>query len=242
MQNPCRIQKEFDVLAKAIGDVIGDAEADDSDIDVVMREIAAVKTIHPVLPSLIAIIRQMVHENARVSGRTEILFNVTRLIYAMLSRTQFGVEAYYDQILPPLLTCLLGRRLGRGDHWSLRDYAASIVQETFRMHADPVSRGRTAKTMVAALTDNQTPLESIYGAIRGLAALGQDVFRFQFLPHLPALLLGLERAAVANDKLEGDDRAAVDEKISLLCQAIQETTGFGDREDMNGAHLMDTTL
>lgn len=239
---PDSIRKEFDIFAEAITDVINDAEADDADLDDVMREIATRKSLHPVLPTLTGTIRNSVYENARVSGRTEILFNVTRLIYAMLCRNQFGIEAYYDQLLPPLLTCLLGRRLGRGDHWLLRDYAASIVHETFQMHTDPVARGRTAKTMVAVLTDKHAPLESVYGAIRGLAALGQDVFRMQFLPHLPALLLGLERAAVANDKLEGEDRAVVDEKISLVCHAIEETASFGDRGDMNGTHLMDTTL
>lgn len=236
------MRKGFDAFAETIERVIGDPEAADSEFDAILREVAAVRTIHPVLPHFISIIRLKVHENARASGRTEILFNITRLIYAIFSRSQFGVEAYYDQILPALLTCLLGRRLGRGDHWSLRDHAAFVVQETFRMHDDPVSRGRTAKTMVSVLTDKQSPLESIYGAIRGLAALGQAVFRFQFLPHLPALLFGLERAAVANDKLEGDARAVVDEKISFVCQAIENATSLQGREEMEAKHLMDVTL
>lgn len=237
-----RIQTEFDVFRQAVETVIGDAEAEDERVDVILRDIASMTTIQPVLAQLVTYVRRMVHENARVSGRTEILFNVTRLIYAMLSRAKFGIQVYYDQILVPLLTCLLGRRLGRGDHWAVRDNAASVLEETLRMHPDPVCRGRTAKTLVAVLTDKDSPLESVYGSIRGLAALGPDVFRMQFIPHLPALLLGLEKAAVANDKLDGDDKAAVDEKISLVCQAIEETANLDDREEMNGKDLMDITL
>lgn len=227
---------------KTVEDVIADAEIESASVDAVLRDIATMKTIHPVLAQLVALIRSMVHENARASGRTEILYHATRVIYAMLSRNHFGIEAYYGQILAPLLTCLLGRRLGRGDHWSLRDNAAFVLEEAFRLHPDPVCCGRTAKTLVAVLTDKHSPLESIYGSIRGLASLGRDVFQLQFLPHLPALLIGLERAAGANDELEGDDKAVVDEKISLVCQAIEETADLADREEMKGEHLMDTTL
>lgn len=213
--------KHFDSLSNTVMSALGET-VDEAQVELALKVVAEVETVQPVLADFVRFIRNKVHENARASGCTDILVNATRLLHALFCRERFGVEAYYDHLLPALLTCLLGRKLGTGDHWGLRDLAASVLEATFQIHNEPLSRGRTAKTLVSVLTDQHAPLESVYGAIRGLAALGEDLFQSQVVPHVPALLRGLEAAASACSKLDEALKELVEEKIGRLCQLLDD--------------------
>eukprot|EP00177_Eucheuma_denticulatum_P000403 GFKZ01000698.1.p2 GENE.GFKZ01000698.1~~GFKZ01000698.1.p2 ORF type:complete len:313 (-),score=43.93 GFKZ01000698.1:1326-2264(-) len=198
---------------------------------VVCAKLEAMKGTVAVLGPLVSYIRRKVHENARASGTSDVLANVVLLMHAVFRNRNFGVEMYHDALVQALLTCLLGRRLGRGDHWVVRDLAAVVMQEMFAEFEEPVVRGRVGKTLVAVLTDSEAGLESLYGAIRGLSAMGRAVFDLQMRPHLPALLSALERAAEGCEKLDADLRGAVEEKIGYVCRAIEEVTNGQKREE-----------
>lgn len=197
----------------------------------VCAKVKGTKDVVVVLGPLVSYMRRKVHEHARASGTSEVLANVVLLMYAVFQNRNFGTEMYHDALVQALLTCLLGRRLGRGDHWVVRDLAAVVLQEMFAEFEEPVIRGRVGKTLVAVLTDSEAWLESVYGAIRGLSAMGRAVFDLQMRPHLPALLSALEKAAEGCEGLDADLRAEVEEKVGYVCRAIGEVTNGDEREE-----------
>lgn len=183
------------------------------------------------IKNLVTYVKRRVEENARSGGSSDVLRYIVRVIYAMFGTRWFGVEVFIDDLMQALLTCMLGKILGEGDHWAVRDLAAVVLQEVLWRYNDAVVRGRVGKTIVAVLTDSQTNLESVYGAIRGLSAMGRDVFDLQMTPHLPALLLAVERTADACEGLEERSREVVEEKIAYVCRAIADVTAEGDERE-----------
>lgn len=183
------------------------------------------------MTGLVSYVRRRVGENARSGGSSDVLRYIVRVICAMFGTRWFGVEVFMDDLMQALLTCMLGKILGEGDHWAVRDLAAIVLQEVLWRFGDVVVRGRVGKTIVAVMTDSQANLESVYGAIRGLSAMGRNVFEMQMTPHLPALLLALERTADACEGLEERPREVVEEKIAYVCRAIAEVTAEGEEKE-----------
>ena len=98
-----------------------------------------------------------------------------------------------SSIVPPILTCLVGKRLGDPsgpgcyEHYKLRDYAASLLKLVCRRF------GSSSHTLLSRLTraclkhflDPTKPLGTHYGAIVGLAAVGgRESVRVLILPNL----------------------------------------------------------
>lgn len=89
------------------------------------------------------------------------------------------LEPYLHQLLPSILTCLVGKTLcadpASDDHWALRDYSASLLEKIVLSFGSAfvTLQPRLAKTLVGALLDFARPLTTHYGAIKGIAALGK---------------------------------------------------------------------
>lgn len=243
VQRPVGIEGKWIVINEGpeehdlVGDVADAIKAGGEEkLHVVCARIEAVEAGPARLAALVAYVRKCVEENARSGGNSDVLRHTARVICAMFGTRYFGVEVFVDDLMQALLTCLLGRRLGDGDHWTVRNLAAMVLQQVLCRLEDAVVRGRVGKTIVAVLTDSQTNLESVYGAIRGLSAMGKDVFEMQMRPHLPALLLALERATDACEALDERSRELVEEKIAYVCRAIADVTSRESREDNNSGH------
>lgn len=99
--------------------------------------------------------------------------------------------------MPPVLTCLLGKRLcedpAREPHWDLRQEAAQLIGYICRTFGDAYTTliPRVSKTLMKTLLDGEKPLASHFGAIVGIAALGQNAFVSLLLPILPDYLAAL---------------------------------------------------
>ncbi len=129
-------------------------------------------------------------------------------------------------IVPPVLTCLVGRHLGSSPtptaHYPLRDHAASILGAIARKYAKSshTLRPRLARTCLKHFLDPAKPLGTTYGGIIGLLAVGgPEVVRVLVVPNLKdfEMVLGSERGA-------DDDLARKLEKekvISALLQGIE---------------------
>lgn len=93
-------------------------------------------------------------------------------------------------IVPPILTCLIGKRLGdpsTGDHFKLRDLAASLVRKVCEKYGDSshTLRPRLTRTCLKHFLDPSKPLGTHYGAIKGLAAIGgREAVRILIVPNL----------------------------------------------------------
>lgn len=79
------------------------------------------------------------------------------------------LELYLESLLPPLLTCVLTKRLGGApleDHWAVREAAAAAVAAVVaRYGGQPGNlRQRVAKQLVNAYADPSKSLACHYGA------------------------------------------------------------------------------
>lgn len=119
------------------------------------------------------------------------LVSLMRFQEALLKSEHFHLEPYLHQLMPCMLTCLVGKQLcadpANDDHWALRDLAARLVA-TVCTHfgtAYPTLRPRVTKTLLQALLDPAKPLTTHYGAVCGLSRLGHAVTQTLLLPNLP---------------------------------------------------------
>ncbi|KZF20308.1 transcription initiation factor TFIID subunit D5 [Xylona heveae TC161] len=136
-----------------------------------------------------------------------ILTQMMQLTSAMLDNSSLYVDPYVASIIPPILTCLIGRRLGGGGggaggggvdsnnasgpsplaHFALRDIAASLIAKisTKYAKASHTLNPRLARTCLKHFLDPHRSFGVHYGAIHGLTAIGgADIVRVLILPNL----------------------------------------------------------
>ena len=94
------------------------------------------------------------------------------------------------QLMPPLLTCVVGKRLGREGndaHWTLRRESAQVVAGLCRQHSARYAelQSRVLKTMLSSLLDKTKPLSTHYGASVCFAAFGPRVVDKFLVVNLP---------------------------------------------------------
>eukprot|EP00761_Pharyngomonas_kirbyi_P000328 gb/GECH01000328.1/.p1 GENE.gb/GECH01000328.1/~~gb/GECH01000328.1/.p1 ORF type:complete len:572 (+),score=78.98 gb/GECH01000328.1/:1-1716(+) len=149
---------------------------------IALETLATTPGVHQLLPYFCRFVVDEVAANLR---SLDTLCNLMELVRALLANPHVHIELYLHQLMPAILTCLVGKRLCHKDyedHWRLRDMAAEIVASICRSYgtAYHTLQPRITKTMLHAFLDTERPHTTHYGAIVGLTALG---------PHVTQLLL-----------------------------------------------------
>lgn len=134
-----------------------------------------------------------------------------RLLRALLDSPFLRIELYLHQMMPPLLTCLVGKKLcetSTQDHWTLRDYVAETITLISKKYGENYKtlQPRIAKTLVQAFMDMSKPFPTYYGSIVGITGLGAEVIELLLLPHLDAFYKKVEVEIKSEDlvrQLEG---------------------------------------
>eukprot|EP00698_Gefionella_okellyi_P004198 TRINITY_DN13910_c0_g1_i1.p1 TRINITY_DN13910_c0_g1~~TRINITY_DN13910_c0_g1_i1.p1 ORF type:complete len:436 (+),score=98.10 TRINITY_DN13910_c0_g1_i1:47-1354(+) len=144
--------------------------------------------ITQLVPYLTQFIADEVTRNLR---NLPLLQSVMCMARSLLISQHLHVEPYVHQLMPSILTCLLGKRLcasAMDDHWQLRDYAANLVGVVCKKFGRAYSdlQPRITKTLSRAFLDPAKPLTTHYGAIVGITALGHHCSRLLILPHVKA--------------------------------------------------------
>lgn len=163
--------------------------------------------LHQLLPYFVQYVAEKVTHNL---GDLFVLTTVMQMAAALMDNTNLFIEPYVHQLIPPILTCVVAKRLGssssssgdaseRYGHYGLRDLAASILGRLCGKFGDAFHtlRPRVAKTLLKAYLDNKKPLTTHYGAIVGLATLGREVVRVLVLPNAKIYELVLKPALAA---------------------------------------------
>ena len=140
-----------------------------------LRAIKSDPSVAQLLPYIVRFVADEVAQNLRDLPR---LTRVVALADALLDTRTLFVQPYLHQLLPALLTCVVGRQLcadpAAEDHWALRERAGALVARVCRGH--PAHRaaleGRVVRTLFHALLDPQRPSTTHYGAITCLTAIG----------------------------------------------------------------------
>lgn len=144
----------------------------------------------PGLVQLLPYFTLHIRENVQRSLKNlPLLFSLMRMAHALLVNPHFELENYLHQLLPPILTCLVGRRLSNNsheNHWALRNFSAELVAQICTRYGSTYStiQPRITKTLKEAFLDTKRPLTTHYGALVGLGALGVHVVDLLIMPHM----------------------------------------------------------
>ncbi|KAF9996892.1 hypothetical protein BGZ80_010004 [Entomortierella chlamydospora] len=180
--------------------------------------------LHQLLPYFVQLVAEKVTQNTR---NLPVLVSMMAMVRALLDNDNLFIEPYLHQLMPTILTCVVGKRLGESpaqeDHWSLRSTATDIILMICEKYGSSYHtlQPRVTRTLLRAFLDPEKPLTTHYGAILGLSRMGNEVFKTLVVPNLktyssviePELLgSGLDQdddnfMEVENDHLEGSASA-----------------------------------
>uniref|UniRef100_K3WRX7 TATA box binding protein associated factor (TAF) histone-like fold domain-containing protein n=1 Tax=Globisporangium ultimum (strain ATCC 200006 / CBS 805.95 / DAOM BR144) TaxID=431595 RepID=K3WRX7_GLOUD len=152
--------------------------------------------IHQLLPYF----SRFVYEEVKHSSQDlSLLFSLMRVCRCLLVNQHLRVELYLHQLLPAILTCVLGKQLCENpadDHWALRKYAAHLVAQICERYGETYEniQPRVSKTYHKAITDPSCPFTTQYGALYGMMYLGPLVMEGLLFPNLAQYYSRLEPA------------------------------------------------
>ncbi|MCJ1302163.1 hypothetical protein MMC08_004966 [Hypocenomyce scalaris] len=171
-------------------------------------QVAALASLRsdPGLHQLVPYFVQFIAE--KVTHKLKDLFTLTQMMQltsAMLDNESLYVDPYIASIVPPILTCLIGRHLGSPtgpvSHYPLRNLSASLLGLICKKYvkSSHTLKPRLARTCLKHFLDPTKPLGAHYGAIIGLQAIGgPEVVRALILPNLR------DYEGVVRDEIEGE--------------------------------------
>lgn len=189
----------------------------------------------PGLHQLIAYFVNFVQEKVTHSAKN--LFILTQMMHlttAVLQNPSLYIDPYIASIVPPVLTCLVGKHLGSKEanntsppaHFELRRLAASLLEHICRRygHSSQTLKPRVARTLLKHFLDPTKPFGTHYGALIGmLGVIGPDGCSVAVLPNLksydPILKEGL-----AEESKKADAEVVVLAILNILEQ-IQRHQG-----------------
>ncbi|KAI9822542.1 MAG: hypothetical protein M1827_000261 [Pycnora praestabilis] len=181
------LSKELQLYFERICSAILD-EANDEYRTAALGSLRSDPGLHQLVPYFVQFTAEKVTHNLK---NLFVLTQMMQLTSAMLDNESLYVDPYVASIVPPVLTCLIGRRLGDNSvplaHFALRDLAASLIGMIAKKYAKTshTLKPRLARTCLKHFLDPNKPPGSHYGAIIGLQAIGgAEIVRVLILPNL----------------------------------------------------------
>ena len=162
------------------------------------------------------------------------------MLGSLLHNPHLFIEPYLHQVMPPTLTCIVGKHLGdfcdtmtdkpRFDHWALRQQAADLIALIISKYGNTYTTllPRVTKTLSKAF-DASKSLSSQYGAIVALTKLGPLVVDSVLLAVLEAGYLTTVLQQVPN-RLPGEEekvRDALREAARVWAQTCSDPAKLG---------------
>ncbi|KAL3478449.1 S-adenosylmethionine decarboxylase [Aspergillus californicus] len=121
-----------------------------------------------------------------------VLTQVMHMAEALVQNKSLFVDPYIASLVPPILTCLIGRQLGGtvdlSEQFALRDLSASLLGliASKYSHSSHTLKPRLARSCLKTLLDPSKPFGAHYGAIIGLKSVGgPEAVRVLIIPNLP---------------------------------------------------------
>ncbi|KAL8697263.1 MAG: hypothetical protein Q9201_007216 [Fulgogasparrea decipioides] len=187
--------------------------------------LASIRTdpgLHQLIPYFVQFIAEKVTHNLK---NLFVLTQTMQLTSALLDNTSLYVDPYIASVIPPVLTCLVGRHLGSSPdslaHLPLRNVAAALLRSICQKYAKAshTLKPRLARTCLKHFLDPTKPLGANYGGIIGLQAVGgNEVVRALILPNLK------EYESLLRDPIEDESspkHAEAEAVLTALVGALQ---------------------
>jgi transcription initiation factor TFIID subunit 6 len=158
------------------------------------------------------------------------------LTAAMIANKSLFIEPYVAALVPPVLTCLIGRSLGPETpsnlqaQFQLRDLAASLIGQISTKYAESSLqlRPRLARTCLKYFLDPSRSLAEHYGAISGLISIGgPEGIRSVLLPNIKPFEYVIQKAQ--------NERGATYESVRMIITVLlRAVTSIVDAPLTNG--------
>jgi transcription initiation factor TFIID subunit 6 len=163
-------------------------ESDQEAKQAALQSIGRDPGLYQLVPYLVQFICDQVSTNLRKLVTMTTILAATR---NLLHNPSLYMDPYLHQVMPPILTCLLAKRIGSGvwdKHWELRNAAAYLLGEICNKYARAYHslKPRITRTLLHAFLDPSKSYSTHYGALVGLQALGPEVIKSLVFPNLKA--------------------------------------------------------
>lgn len=202
-----------------------------------MAALASLKTdpgLHQLLPYFIQFVADKItHNLTSLPTLTQSML----LVASLLENPSLYLAPYIPSLIPSILTCLLGKRLGSQDnsapptaHFALREYASSLLSSITRKYGATSStlKPRLARSCLKHFLDSHKPLGTHYGALLGLTSVaGAEGVRAFILPNLKAYGEGVLENALRE---EGSTKR---EEAEYVIRAIERAGRLLDEDEIS---------
>ncbi|KKZ68857.1 transcription initiation factor TFIID subunit 6 [[Emmonsia] crescens] len=211
--------------------------------------------LHQLVPYFVQFISEKVTHSLK---DIFVLTQVMHMTEALIQNKTLYVDPYVPSLIPPVLTCLIGRQLGSStssstadplEHFALRDLSASLISMIARKysHSSHTLRPRLARTFLKNFLDPGKPLGTHYGAIIGLQSIGgADVVRELIVPNLRTYEVVLKDATATTTTTtttttmtgadEGVRRLEAEKVIGVILAVLG--TLVGDEQQQRGVGML----
>ncbi|TKW51707.1 Transcription initiation factor TFIID subunit 6 [Colletotrichum tanaceti] len=175
------VSKELILYFEKVQNAILD---DNPDEEVVRLRHAALESVrddpglHQLIPYFINFVAN------QVTHRLDDVFTLRQameLTAALIANTKLYLDPYANAIAAPVLTCILGRKIGGEDgadamreQYQLREFSASLLGQIARKYAasNNLLRPKLVRTCLKFFMDPDKPPATHFGAITGVASAG----------------------------------------------------------------------
>jgi transcription initiation factor TFIID subunit 6 len=175
-------------VIKAVGKHNGDLKNTELGrlYDTVVKSISQDIGLHQLVPYFSLFIVSEVANNLNNLKHLQSIMHFTEFFF---SNPNFRIEPYLDQLMPTILSCLLGKNLCSvytEDHWGLRNFVAKkLLPKACKMGRDYFDfQTKVIKTLASTFLDITKPIPTHYGAIKGLEALGEKAVQIVIIPNI----------------------------------------------------------
>lgn len=134
--------------------------------------------IQQLVPYFTQLITDVVTKNLR---DLHILSTAMDFAESLLKNKHIHIEPYLHQLIPPVLTCVVGKTLCADplveNHWLLREKSSKISSFICNLYGNAYHtlKPRIVQTLLKAFHDKTKPLTTHYGAIYGLSCFSKSV-------------------------------------------------------------------
>ncbi|KAJ8100944.1 hypothetical protein POJ06DRAFT_84672 [Lipomyces tetrasporus] len=193
--------------------------------------------LHQLIPYFIQFVAEKIRLNLRDAS---MLYLMLQVLHRLLTNPTIFIEPYIHSVMPPILTLLVGKRLGSSqssneDHYQVRDFAASLLQQVCTQYGDTYHtlKPRVTRTLLKAFMDSSKSIGTQYGALSGLRAIGPEVIRVLVLGNLKDWAVVISSASSVTDEDKSRLGKAVLEGLRALIDpevATMDEVGDSDKE------------
>lgn len=218
------LQLYFDRVCSAVTD-----ESNDALRAAALASLRNDPGLHQLLPYLVQWISEKVTHGLKHLFILSVMLQVT---HALLDNSNLFIEPYVAALIPPILTCLIGKRLGSGGGgggdaaaYELRDLAASLLKAVCKRFGDSshTLKPRLTRTCLKHFLDPAKPYGTHYGAIMGLAAVGgREAVRVLVLPNVRLFVEGV---------VKGDGGSEAEKVVGAVVSVLRQL----EEEEEEGA-------